>query len=154
MKYTYLSELRKLRNTIKACEARIDEISDQATEEAASSSQTVTVSNCKRRMWLTWAITAATKAKTRCVGGRRKPRKTNPRNIHLRSPRRWKVSLKPLLLSTPTGNQMRSNSPSRLSTKGLWGMAKRNNRALAAKKNVLPPITLFIKKKNDDDEHG
>ena len=34
MKYTYLSELRKLRNTIKACEARIDEISDQATEEA------------------------------------------------------------------------------------------------------------------------
>lgn len=34
MKYTYLSELRELRNTIKACEARIDEISDQATEEA------------------------------------------------------------------------------------------------------------------------
>jgi len=34
MKYTYLSELRKLRNTIKACEARIDEISDLATEEA------------------------------------------------------------------------------------------------------------------------
>ena len=36
MKYTYLSELRELRNTIKACEARIDEISDQATEEAAA----------------------------------------------------------------------------------------------------------------------
>ena len=31
---TALQELRELRNTIKACEARIDEISDQATEEA------------------------------------------------------------------------------------------------------------------------
>ena len=29
-----LSELRELRNTIKACEARINEISDAATEEA------------------------------------------------------------------------------------------------------------------------
>lgn len=31
---TALQELRELRNTIKACEARIDEISDQTTEEA------------------------------------------------------------------------------------------------------------------------
>ena len=31
-----LQELRELRNTIKACEARIDEISDAATEEAVS----------------------------------------------------------------------------------------------------------------------
>ena len=31
-----LSELRELRNTIKACEARIDEISKQATEEAVA----------------------------------------------------------------------------------------------------------------------
>ena len=31
-----LQELRELRNTIKACEARIDEISDQATEEAVA----------------------------------------------------------------------------------------------------------------------
>jgi len=32
----YLIELRELRNTIKACEARISEISDQATEEAVA----------------------------------------------------------------------------------------------------------------------
>ena len=31
-----LQELRELRNTIKACEARIDEISDAATEEAVA----------------------------------------------------------------------------------------------------------------------
>ena len=31
-----LKELRELRNTIKACEARIDEISDAATEEAVA----------------------------------------------------------------------------------------------------------------------
>lgn len=31
-----LSELRELRQTIKACEARIDEISKQATEEAVA----------------------------------------------------------------------------------------------------------------------
>ena len=31
-----LQELRELRNTIKACGARIDEISDQATEEAVT----------------------------------------------------------------------------------------------------------------------
>ena len=31
-----LQELRELRNTIKACEARIDKISDQATKEALS----------------------------------------------------------------------------------------------------------------------
>ena len=36
MKYTYLSELRKLRNTIKAAEARIDQISNSATEEAVA----------------------------------------------------------------------------------------------------------------------
>lgn len=34
MKYPNLSELRDLRNTIKACEARISEISDDATNEA------------------------------------------------------------------------------------------------------------------------
>ena len=33
---TALQELRELRNTIKACEARIDEISDAATEEAVA----------------------------------------------------------------------------------------------------------------------
>ena len=31
-----LQELRELRNTIKTCEARIDEISDKATEEAVA----------------------------------------------------------------------------------------------------------------------
>ena len=36
MKYPNLSELRTLRNTIKAAEARINEISDQATAEALS----------------------------------------------------------------------------------------------------------------------
>ena len=34
MNYPNLSELRDLRNTIKACEARISEISDDATNEA------------------------------------------------------------------------------------------------------------------------
>ena len=34
MKYPNLSELHELRNTIKACEARITEISDDATNEA------------------------------------------------------------------------------------------------------------------------
>ena len=33
---TALQELRELRNTIKACEARIDEISDAATKEAVA----------------------------------------------------------------------------------------------------------------------
>ena len=36
MKTNNLKELRELRNTIKACEARIDEISDAATEEAVA----------------------------------------------------------------------------------------------------------------------
>ena len=36
MKYTNLSELRELRNTIKAAEARIDQISDAATAEAVA----------------------------------------------------------------------------------------------------------------------
>ena len=36
MQYHNLSELRELRNTIKACEARIDKISDAATEEAVA----------------------------------------------------------------------------------------------------------------------
>ena len=36
MKYPNLKELRELRNTIKACEARIDKISDAATEEAVA----------------------------------------------------------------------------------------------------------------------
>ena len=36
MKTTNLKELRSLRNTIKACEARIDEISDAATNEAVA----------------------------------------------------------------------------------------------------------------------
>ena len=36
MKYTNLSELRDLRNTIKAAEARIDQISDAATAEAVA----------------------------------------------------------------------------------------------------------------------
>ena len=36
MKANNLKELRELRNTIKACEARIDEISDAATEEAVA----------------------------------------------------------------------------------------------------------------------
>ncbi len=36
MKTTNLLELRELRNTIKACEARINEISDKATEEAVA----------------------------------------------------------------------------------------------------------------------
>ena len=34
MEYSNLKSLRELRNTIKACEARINEISDAATEEA------------------------------------------------------------------------------------------------------------------------
>ena len=34
MKYPKLSELRELRNTIKAAEARINQISDDATDEA------------------------------------------------------------------------------------------------------------------------
>ena len=49
---TALQELRELRNTIKAAEARIDQISNQATEEAAALAsllQAVTVSNCKKR---------------------------------------------------------------------------------------------------------
>ena len=33
---TALQELRELRNTIKAAEARIDQISNQATEEAVA----------------------------------------------------------------------------------------------------------------------
>ena len=36
MKANNLKELRELRNTIKACEARIDEISDAATKEAVA----------------------------------------------------------------------------------------------------------------------
>ncbi len=36
METTNLKELRSLRNTIKACEARIDEISDTATNEAVA----------------------------------------------------------------------------------------------------------------------
>ena len=36
METTNLKELRELRNTIKACEARIDEISDAATNEAVA----------------------------------------------------------------------------------------------------------------------
>ena len=36
MKANNLKELRELRNTIKAAEARIDQISDQATEEAVA----------------------------------------------------------------------------------------------------------------------
>ena len=36
MKANNLKELRELRNTIKACEARIDEISGKATEEAVA----------------------------------------------------------------------------------------------------------------------
>ena len=36
MKANNLKELRELRNTIKACEARIDEISNAATEEAVA----------------------------------------------------------------------------------------------------------------------
>lgn len=36
METTNLKELRSLRNTIKACEARIDEISDAATNEAVA----------------------------------------------------------------------------------------------------------------------
>ena len=36
METTNLKEMRSLRNTIKACEARIDEISDAATNEAVA----------------------------------------------------------------------------------------------------------------------
>ena len=36
MKTTNLKEMRSLRNTIKACEARINEISDAATNEAVA----------------------------------------------------------------------------------------------------------------------
>ena len=36
MNTTNLKEMRSLRNTIKACEARIDEISDAATNEAVA----------------------------------------------------------------------------------------------------------------------
>ena len=36
MQTNNLKELRELRNTIKACEARIDEISDAATKEAVA----------------------------------------------------------------------------------------------------------------------
>ena len=99
MQYHNLSELRELRNTIKACEARIDKISDAATEEAVAilaekgldrgeleadghtfqlqRTEVIDMSNHHR-----------TRKKMRSAGARRKPHKSNPKNTHPHLPRR------------------------------------------------------------------